>query len=181
LRRIFWLTFLLVICFTITVNASMCDNKLTREIPQTFEWVPLDESLMEYIYNNCSEYEIDSEIFLALIDKETGGTFDEKLVSSTNDRGLCQINKRYQEYNLKLVGLDSKTFDAFDPYDSVLLSIKLLSYLKQQYAKDYTGTDLTAMMLSAYNMGMTGAERQHSEYTSYSKAVIKLSKIYEED
>ena len=178
MRRVFCLTFILILCFTITANAN---SYLQAEKAQSFDWVPLDEKLMRYIYDNCSEHGIDASIFLALIEKETGGTFDANLVSPTNDRGLCQINKRYQNYNLKLVGLNSNTFDAFDPYDSVLLSVKLLSYLRQQYFFEYESLDLTAMMLSAYNMGMTGAERQSSEYTSYSKAIIKLSQNYKED
>jgi len=194
MKKVFYLTLLFFLCFTIIVQAYPYDGintatlgyKITEitektEDIQMFKWVPLNEKLMEYIYTTCSEYGIDSSIFLALVHRETGGKFSTTLISKTNDRGLCQINKRYQNYNVKLVGLNTKTFDVFNPYHSVLFSVKLLAYLRQKYFREYAGNDLTAMMLSAYNYGMVGAERQKSEYTGYAKAVIKLSQIYKED
>lgn len=167
IKRLFYLMALFLCCFTIEVEAT------TKP--------PLEPELIAYIEIMCVEYGIDLPIFYGLMDLETGGTFNPNLVSKTNDHGLCQIQFKYIPYFCEVLQIPFNRFDPYNPYDSVNMSVRWLHRLQQTYIKDYTGESLNAMMLSAYNMGNTGAERQPSEYTSYAKEVIKRSKKYVED
>lgn len=164
MKRLFYLMAVFLFLFTIKAEA--------RETP------PLEPDLIEYIETMCVEYGINVPTFYGLMDLETGGTFDPKLVSKTNDHGLCQINRRYTEYFCEVLQIPFERFDPYNPYHSVNLSVRWLHRLQQQYVRDYKGESLRAMMLSAYNMGNAGAERQPSEYTSYAKEVIKRSQKY---
>lgn len=167
IKRLFYLMALFLCLLTIKVEAK--GN------------VPLDPKLIAYIEIMCVEYGIDVPTFYGLIDLETGGTFDPTLVSKTNDHGLCQINAKYTEYFCDVLQIPFETFDPYNPYHSVNLSVRWLHRLQQQYVQDYEGESRRAMMLSAYNMGNAGAERQPSEYTTYAKEVIKRSKKYMEE
>ena len=167
MKRLFYLMAVFVFLLTIKVEAT------TKP--------PLEPELISYIEIMCVEYGISVPTFYGLMDVETGGTFDSNLVSKTNDHGITQINGRYAEYFCEVLQIPFETFDPYNPYHSVNLSVRWLHRLQQQYVGNYTGESLRAMMLSAYNMGNAGAERQPSEYTSYSKEVIKRSKKYMED
>lgn len=176
MKRLFYLMCLFLCLFTIKAYAVAPDGvqHFQMEIieERAYPDVPLDRELLEYIDKNCSDFGIDFYIFLALIDVETGGTYDPKLVSDTNDYGLCQINKKYMRYHCEQVGMNPDTFDAFNPIDSIDLSIRLLHDLRQRYIRKYPGKDLTKMVLGAYNRGKVGMESRSTIETEYATAII---------
>lgn len=186
IKRFLYLLCICIMAFTISAQAYSAEERflgltIEQECDIIYPDIPLDEKLLDYIYKMCSEYGIDFYMFLGLIYVETGGTFKTDLVSETNDYGLCQINLKYKRYHCELFGLESKQLDLFNPYDNVYLSIRMLDRLRKEYVAEYEGVDLTAMILTAYNMGMTGAERQKTEYSKYANAVIKKMEEFKND
>jgi len=150
----------------------------------TMNNIPLSKDLLNYINKNCSEYGISFPLFLGILDVETGGSFSFNLVSSTDDLGLAQHNRKYIEYHCDLLGMNYERFNPFDPYDSVLLSIKLLTSYRQEFCREYQGENLTEYSLGCYNRGISGMKEWSRKYglsTDYSKAVIKASEKYKEE
>jgi len=153
-----------------------------KTVVKMYEWVPLDEDLMSYIYTTCEEMGIDSAVFLGLIDLETGGTFNPNLISDTDDHGICQINRRYFTDHCSTAGIDLDTFDPYDPYQSVYVSLSLLDALYNRYGNLYQGNDLTTYVLSCYNRGETGVKnminRGDGHETLYSRIVLERAEKY---
>lgn len=195
MKRTFYVVFFLIL-FIIILTTKVCafviedgESAMTlqydiveivvEEPVKMFSWVPLDEDLMKYIYKMCSDYGIDSALLLALCEVETGGSFDSSLISETDDRGLTQINRRYEKYHCELVGIDPKTFDVFDPYDSILLTVKLLAKLRQDYFSDYSIDNLDRFVLLCYNYGVSGAKKQTQLTSPYVRKVLENKKKYE--
>jgi len=162
----------------VTLQYDIVEVEVEEEV-KMFDWVPLDKDLMKYIYKMCSDYGVNPALLLGLIDTETGGQFDPTLISETNDRGLTQVNKKYQNYHCESVGIDSKTFDVFNPYDSVLLTVKLLAKLKQEYFSEYNIEDLDKFVLLCYNYGVSGAKRQTELTSPYVRKTLENKKKYE--
>ena len=146
--------------------------------------VPLEDELLKYICETCSQYGFDYEIFLGLLYVETGGTFKTNLVSKANAVGLCQIRVKYKEYFCESVGLKASDISLYNPYDSVHLAVALLNNIKQSCVKTYEGTDLYRVVLGIYNRGASGmkdyVEENGTLKTDYSEAILKRANTYKE-
>jgi len=184
MKRTFYLMCLFMCMFTIEAEAQApegIDSFKLDWIPfenvQTYD-ITLDKDIQLYAIKNCSDFGIDVAIFFALMEHETENTFDADIISKTNDLGLCQLQKKYIKYHCEMVGFNPCTFDAFNPYDSIALSVRILSDLRQEYSKYYEGVDLTTICLSAYNRGITAMKNRKSIETEYASKIIKLSAKY---
>ncbi|MDD3123209.1 MAG: transglycosylase SLT domain-containing protein [Candidatus Izemoplasmatales bacterium] len=172
-----------------TITVTETEFTLVKRTVLPYENIPLDIELVDYIYNRTKEGDLPFHIFIALIDLETGETFNPNLISDTNDHGLCQINKRYFEYHCETAGVDYNTFDPYNPYHSVDVSIGVLNSLIERYKSDYIGTELIEYILSCYNRGETGVKnyiKSNGTFsTPYSRIIIdrsekyKLEEVYE--
>lgn len=131
----------------------------------TFWDVPLSEDLQAYIVNECSAYEIDPTIILAMIGRES--KFDAGAVGDDGRSfGLMQIMEHYHKERMERLG----AIDLLNPYDNVTVGIDYLGELLARYDGDIE------MALVAYNMGPTGARGICS--TQYSRDVLAVADAY---
>lgn len=108
--------------------------------------VEMDEELQEFIYCLSYGYNIDYAFVMGLI--ETESTFDNGVISSTNDYGLMQINSINHEWLTEKLGIT----DFLDPYQNTRSGIYILRNLFEKYEEP-------EKVLMAYNMGENGAKK----------------------
>lgn len=128
-----------------------------------FDSTGLSHDLQDYIYTLCQQNGVPYELIFGLMKVESG--FNSNAVSSTNDYGLCQINKINFGWLSEQYGIT----DFLDPYQNVLCGISILGSNIKNY-----GTYEKALM--AYNMGGGGASsywEQGIYSTEYSRKVME--------
>ena len=135
-----------------------------------FESEKLSADMQKLVMSKAAKYDIPGELVMALCWRESG--YNPKLISSTNDYGLCQINKMNFRYFNKCLG---RELDYFNPADS----LEACGYLLNSLVKKY-GDDDWHYILMCYNMGEGGARKQvrRGVYsTKYSRFI--MNKAYE--
>lgn len=152
---------------SIEIKAQRVEPKKVEILKtQTYYNVPLDIELQDYIREECIDAELDMELVLAIMKVESD--FNPKVISSTGDFGLMQVNKiNFEEVERKF-GLTNM----LDPYQGAKAGIFLLSQLKWNESEH--------QMLMAYNIGVAGAQRlwkQGIYETDYSKKVLKAKEL----
>lgn len=152
----------------------------TEEIPQTEEALsitekpvyydcPLSHDLQDYIREQCDRKGVPMTLVLALIEVES--SFQEDVISRTDDYGLMQINVinhgwLYEEYGIT---------DFLDPYNNILCGITILSQHYERYGDE-------TKVLMAYNMGAVGAKRRWDigvYETPYTNKILSAKERYD--
>lgn len=118
----------------------------TWEVPSGFEPVEceLDEDVQRFAYYMAEANDIDFNFLMAVMECESG--FDANCISSSDDYGLMQINKRNHEELSTILGIT----DFLDPYQNIVAGVYIFHILFEKY-------DDPAMVLMSYNMGESGA------------------------
>lgn len=118
----------------------------------------------------CDKYGIKYHIFMGLMKTESG--FNPNVISSTNDYGICQINKINHSWLMSTLHLDN----IMEPAQNMECSAYMLSNLYSKYP-EYTDH----MILMSYNQGETGAKRSFASgvYNSnYSNKVLNNAELF---
>jgi soluble lytic murein transglycosylase-like protein len=157
--------------------------------------IPLSKDIQEYIYNTCKEFDIEYEIALAVINLES--SYDSNNISNnykngkiiSKDRGLFQINSRYEAWYAELAGLNS--YNIFDSKNNIRMGIAGLSYYKQYWINKGIKDKKTLQikMLNSYNAGIYGYEnivkKSGKISRSYDRIIFqnkdRLEELIEED
>lgn len=170
MKRIVAMVLLTVILSTNCVYAQQTtplpklEKKITQQKPLYERDIPLDTKYQKYLYEQCEEYKVPYTLALAVIDQETGGTFNHDLISSTSDYGLFQINKVHHDW-LR----DAGCTNLLKPEHNIIAGLMILS-------NAISRTNSLEEALVMYNMG-SGASKGISS-TPYSRAVIEKMKGY---
>lgn len=125
--------------------------------------VPLSDNLKQFIIDECAKYDISPSLVFAIIYKETGyGTYKAKYDpeierytvkgDSGKSYGLMQIQLRYVEKEMKLLGCD----DLCDNFQNVRVGIYLLAQ-KMEWAAARWPSYTENCAILAYNRGNGGA------------------------
>ena len=140
--------------------------------------VDLDLELQEFIWETSEKYEMSYDLVLAVLYKENRG-FDlnakNKNSNGSIDRGLMQLNNKYNYWHAELIGLSEKEFDVFNPYHNIEAGIAVLNHYRQ-YWIDRGVTDqerLFKYMLNSYNAGIEGYKSMGLVSRSYDREIIK--------
>lgn len=136
------------------------------QIPEEYErgggYFP--DIIQEYTWVLCQEKSIDYDKVVALIEQETGYTYD--AIGEAEDSGYCQIVRRYNKDLIEELGVT----DLKNPYQNILVCLTLMDRLLEQYEGSYE------MALTAYNAGEGGAYKNYFSagvYASpYAKSVL---------
>lgn len=129
--------------------------------------VPLEDELQKHIARLCEGTAVSPCVVMALIDVETGGTFDAGAIGDNGKSvGLMQIYAGWHRERMERLGVT----DLMDPYQNVAVGIDLLDELCGQGR----GLDWALM---AYNGGTAFADRMESKglVSEYARNVIRLS------
>lgn len=126
------------------------DGFVFYEIPEEYSRTGgyFPEKMQVYTYCVCEQYGVRYDLVVALIEKESGYTFD-KVGDDGNSIGYMQIYEEWHRDRMERLNVT----DLKNPYQNVLVGIDYLSELIERY-----GTIQDA--LAAYNYGEQGA-KQH--------------------
>lgn len=135
--------------------------------------VPLSESDQDFVKEVCESYDFDEELIYKIMDAESN--FNPKAVSSTNDHGIMQLNKRWYSGYMDIEdGFEYIYKDGFDIYNvkhNVLIAIRELDYWRG--ICNSRGYYSIQSVLECYNRGFGYFD--NTSRTTYSDNV--LSKI----
>lgn len=113
------------------------------------EDVPLSFDLQDTLHTACAEFDVDYELMLALIERES--QFQNVVGDGGDSVGYCQIQERWWGWLMEEIGADDLT----DPVDNIQTGCAIMEYLLDRYGNERDA-------LSAYNTGSPG----HTEYAS---------------
>lgn len=141
-----------------------------------------------YAVNASKKYNIPSEIIMGVISTETGGTFNTRLISDTQDYGLTQWNKPsgtfewLREQVAIEMGIPKSDVKWDNPEHNIVGGVWYLNWLKNYWISKGSTKDIMAKTLLSYNMGIGNANnylKHHSPYEwSYVKKVYDLAEEY---
>jgi len=122
--------------------------------------------LAKVIIDECSNYELDPFLILAVI--QTESNFTPKAVSSKGAIGLMQVMPKTGEYVAKDMGITYKGRNSlYNPFVNVKLGIHYLSFLEDKF-------DTMENALAAYNYGPSKFANSKSLSKNPPKYVIKV-------
>jgi Soluble lytic murein transglycosylase and related regulatory proteins (some contain LysM/invasin domains) len=159
------------------IGENYNDNNPKRpDIPK----IPLDDDLLDYIYNLSEENGISYTYLLAII--KTESNFDPKARSHTNDLGLFQINKSNIKFFSEMAEI--KDPDPYNPYHNTAMAVSYISYLMDYWSNyGYSEEDKFYLVTISYNRGIVGAKRyikKHGWNNSYVNKILKTKEEIEE-
>jgi soluble lytic murein transglycosylase-like protein len=156
---------------------NIVEDGVTRPL---IDNIPLDDELLDYIYNLSEENEIAYTYLLAIMKVESD--YDHTVLSRTNDMGLFQINKSNIKSFSKMAGISDP--DPYNPYHNVAMAVAYISYLNEYWSQfDYSEEDKFYLVTLSYNRGIAGAKRyiqKHGWNNSYVNKVLKVKEEIEE-
>lgn len=169
-----WLMLFLLLFFTAAVVvaclnvASDADDQMEPKdvsafyvpAPKTYTWVrypvPMSDDLQKFTEEVCREYEVPASVVFAVMEAETGGTFDPELKGDMYDGqyrsfGLMQVMA--SEHMDRCIRLNA--YNLLDAKQNIRVGVDFLAELIAYYDGDYRAA------LSFYNCDSTGeyAER----------------------
>ena len=130
--------------------------------------VPMGEEEQEFVFYLSKSYNIDFTLVMALIQHES--SFQDDVVSSTNDYGLMQINQCNHKQLTETLGVS----DYLDPYQNIRAGMFTLRKLFERYQD-------TEMVLMAYNMGESTAKSlwKNGVYqTNYTDSILTIQQQF---
>lgn len=135
--------------------------------------INLSADLQRYTYNMCKRYGVNYETFLALMYTESG--YNSNAISSTNDYGICQINKSNHKYLRNVLGVT----DFLNPYDNIKAGVYWISRYYNSWSYMRGADEYEYNVLNSYNFGMTSYYRYlnsgNSTYSwHYAKKIIGI-------
>lgn len=181
---------------TITTTEDTTVEETTEApIEPKYGCVPLSDALKQFIIDECAKYDLSPSLVFGIIYKETGyGTYKSKYDPETErytvkgdsgkSYGLMQIQLRYVEKEMKLLGCD----DLCDNFQNVRVGIYLLVQ-KLEWAVARWPKYAEECALLAYNRGNGGATTYIRAYgakrvknNSYVKKVLaEIERIEQND
>ena len=137
---------------------------------------PEARKLAKVIVDECSTYELDPFLILAVI--QTESNFTPKAVSPRGAIGLMQVMPKTGEYVAKDRGISYKGINSlYDPFLNVKLGIHYLSFLTDQF-------DSVENALAAYNYGpskFANSKTLSNNTPKYVKKVLNFKSFLEEE
>lgn len=141
----------------ISVEKKLVRHMLRKHVPQKNA-----ERFASDITNYCDTYKVDPYTILAMIEVETGATYNPKLVGRNHENGLLQILPSTQKY-MNIKG------DLFNTSVNIEIGAKYLAYCQKKFGKE--------LGIVAYNQGEENVKRG-TYNTNYLAKVNKVrSKI----
>ena len=159
-----------------TLQQEMCSyhkRKKTKESTiNEFRRVPPVHNAMSHISSAAAEFNVDPSLAYAIADKESGGTFDNRLIGDRNLR-----NKAYGAFQVRLpalkdfndtYGTEYSMKDLADPAVNARVGVGYLALQRDRYgAKD------SVEMAAMYNGGPQAVERQNKNAMAYATDIVK--------
>lgn len=124
--------------------------------------IPLSDELQEYTYQTATEYGVNYDLMLAIM--QTESQFQNVISDNGEDIGLCQINT----INAEWLYTDYGIYNLMDERQNIEACAIILSKLQEQFESENH-------VVMAYNLGASKAEK----YISSGKITEYTEKVYE--
>lgn len=131
--------------------------------------IPLSTELQDYIFNLTKQYNVPTEIVIAVIERES--SYRPNVTGLAGEQGLMQIHPINHERLTDALGIT----DFYDPKQNILAGTYMLSEL---FAKYDTATEA----LMCYNCGEAGAKRLWAKgitQTEYTVGILNFIETLE--
>jgi len=138
----------------------------------TYYDVPLSYELQDYVREVCSEYDVDMEVILGIMNTESH--FRHEASSNNNiggkrSLGICQLNENYIDWFGELTGLED-LFDINNIYHNIEGGIATYKFYRDYWErKGYEGEELRIRSLNTYNAGIVGYKKYINKYNTISR------------
>lgn len=127
--------------------------------------IPLEPALQEFIFGVASDYGLEGELVLALIEYES--SFDENAIGDGGESyGLMQVQPKWYEAEMKRLKISKD--ELLDPYANVVVGVDVLAGYVERFG--------VAHGLVAYNAGPDDAIELQKQgvITEYAESVLYL-------
>lgn len=126
--------------------------------------VPLSGQLQHHIQDICTEYDVDMELVLAIIERES--QYNADAVSADGlAYGLMQIVTICHKERMERL----EVTDILNEYQNVEVGIDTLAYLFNRYGRDNVN-----YVLMCYNMGEGNAAKCSKTETAYTREILEI-------
>lgn len=145
------------------ITTAVTTSVVETEPPKVIYFdVPLSKDLQDHIFELCASYEIEPEVVIAVIKRESEFKSN-KMGDNGNSYGLMQVQPRWHQARMDSLFCP----DLLDPYQNVTVGIDYLAELFD------TGNSLE-WVLMAYNGGPSYANKKVAAgiVSDYAKTVI---------
>lgn len=139
---------------------------------QNYYDIPLDHETQDFMFQECSRYNIPSSLIVAIMETESG--FRADVISKTNDYGLMQINACNHEWLSNALGVTN----FLDAKQNILCGIYIL-----KLHLDYCNGDIRKALV-CYARGQGGAQKLFDQgifETDYTKDLLERAEKWESD
>lgn len=163
---------LMPIVATATPTPTPLHTVIPTSSPSYFP-IPMSHQVQDIVFELAKKYDFDPALIIAIVDHETGGTFDinakHKNSNGTWDYGLMQLNSKNNKWFSEMTGY--KPFKPLNPRHNLTAGVMYLHGLRLSY--NNRSKDLeTIWILNSYNMGTGG-------YKKYIKRTGQVSRSYD--
>lgn len=141
-------------------------NHWVNLYPKLYD-IPLAGQVQHHIKDICAEYDVDMELVLAIIQKES--EYDSKAISDDGlAYGLMQIVTVCHKDRMNRLEVS----DILNPYQNVEVGIDILAELLSKYDTNYA--------LMCYNMGEGNAASCGKTETAYTREIMQIKESIHE-
>ena len=161
---------------TIEENTTFENNE--NLIKYEFYDIPLSRDMQKFIQDECNKYDLSVSLVYGIIQAES--SFKKGLVSSTNDHGYMQVNRK--TFNWINKSYFNNKLNIKNEKHIIKVGTFYLNYLKTNFNKNMSDEDVFRTVIICYNRGLSGGQsyiKKHGYNNSYLNKVIKYKQEIE--
>lgn len=185
---IFALIFCITGCYDVEVldyqelpeaKEEIYEEEEPESLPPKYD-IPIPDELQKHIWDLCEENKIAYELVLAVIFAESEYNIEAKNVNKngSKDRGLMQINSRFQNGHAENAGVEE--FDPYNPYQNIIVGVNIL-VTERDYWRDKgcCDEDVYSYTLGSFHYGREGV-RKYGLPVNYINKITKYKEFLED-
>lgn len=161
--------------------ATVLDDYSNADIEYNYKLMcPLDIDLQSHLIDKCNEIELNPDYVFVLLQIESGFNTNARHINTNGsiDRGMAQINSKYETYYEDRYDLN---IDPFNPYDAIDFAVSRINDEREFWDGKVTIDKMIYCIFGSYNMGRGGYKnyiRNGIYGYSYTDKVIKAINSY---
>lgn len=140
---------MLIIIALLLVSVNIFSEKWREYVPDKYE---------EFLEYHCIKYNLPVDVVVAIGTVESNWR---NVRGYTGDIGLFQLNKWYISYYEEKFWVRKESFNPWNPYHNIELSVKYIHWIYQLTKENWEHT------IKAYNVGLTKLRNKIEVYPTY--------------
>lgn len=132
------------------------------EVEETY----IEEEYLEYIEEITTEYGIQPELIISIIEHESRGNAG---ASNGGCKGLMQINEKYHKSRMSKLGVN----DLYDPYGNILVGVDYIMEMSEIYE------DVAAVLMHYHGESNVEKRLNEGKLSNYAESILSRSRDLE--